>query len=126
MKFDKISHVSFERKLKDQQSYRSIFENALEKIEMKDGVFSIHIQFSDTKYTEKNMSLEIQVDFSSLIDSSKIFDADVLKSYSYKNKIVKIHMNNQQYEQLTQNNPNYLLSIYDSIISEAIDLFSEL
>lgn len=123
MKFDKISHVSFERKLKDQQSYRGILENAIEKIEMKDGVFSIHIQFSDTEHTEKNMSLDIQVDFSSLIDSSNMFDATVFKSYSYKNKRVKIHMSNQQYEQLTQNNPNYLLPIYDSIISEAIDIF---
>lgn len=124
MTFNNSAHIEISRKLKDTLSYRGIFNDADVIMKLKEGVFTIKFQFSKTAYTEKNMSIEIKIDFNAIISFSEILqDIEKIKDYAYAHNDITLNMTEKQYNHLTGGDSNYLLPIYKTIIGEALEYF---
>ena len=124
MTFNNSAHIEISRKLNDTLSYRGIFNDANVIMELKEGVFTIKFQFSKTVYTEENMSIEIKIDFNSIINSSEMLqDIEKIKDYAYAHNDITLNMSEEQYNHLTEGDSNYLLPIYKTIIEEALEYF---
>ena len=126
MNINCYTNISSKRTLKDDCSYRGIFKNASEAIELKDGIFHIHLKFAKTNCTASDMWIQIRVDFNELLKSCKNPDIEDFKAYAYIKRDIKVHMSEEQHKKLTGGNSNYLLPIYKSIISEALDYFFDM